>query len=197
MGQNVLLTGKSVTDRTKVKEILVDESGDIVIITHEHSKVHQGKLFGVGYLNQSVADNGDIELLILTPPNDELHTYLKLVVGGDAIFTAFEDPTVSAAGTSISSINHNRSSSNTCGCTITHTPTLTDDGTPLWEEFVAGGSGSGGQGSRSTPGAVQGVATEQVVMKANSYYLFRLQNIAGLTEPLQIMLSYYPVPSHG
>ena len=156
-------------------------------LTHEHQKVHDGDFYSTGYYLEGVADDGYIDLLIQTPATDTLHTYIKLSGGGDVTFEVYEGTTFSAAGTTVTPVNHNRSSSNTCGCTVTHTPTVSSLGTQLWQEYLPGGSGG------LTPGTVQGVSTEQVVFDKDTNYLLRLYNRAGTAQSLQVTASYYPV----
>lgn len=193
MGHNVLLTGKLVTDRTIVKEILVDAGGYLITVSTEHSKVHQGEMFSAGYYDAAVVTTGDIELLVQIPAGTSAHTYFKVLAGGDSLFEAFEGTTFSAAGTSAGTLNNNRTSSNTPTVTVTHTPTLTTDGTLIWQEYIPGGTGSGvGQ---VTPGAVQNIAAEQSIFAPSTNYLFRLTNNSGTTQPLQIQLAFYEVPA--
>lgn len=174
------------------RHITIDGSGSLVTITYEHHKVHEGQFYSVGHYADAVADTGIIEMLFTTPETFSAHMYLKVVAGGDALFSAFEDST-RTAGTSITSVNHDRTSTNTCSCTISHTPGGAGDGTQLWLEYVPGGTGIGAGGGSHTPGAVQGVSSEQVILAEDTTYLFRLQNTAGVAEPLQITMAYYMV----
>jgi len=189
MSSNVLIQGKYVGDRTLVKELKADISSELITISHEHSKVHEGNFFACGYYNQSVINNGVLEFLFQTPADSTVHTYMKVITGGDAEFTAFEGTTFSAAGTSCSIINHNRSSTKVPISVSSSTPTLITDGTQLWLEFIPGGSGG------LTPGAVQMPGFEQVVLEKDTNYLFRIKNIAGTSEPLQFMISFYEIPA--
>lgn len=193
MGQNVLLTGKLVTDRTKVKEILVDQGGLIITVTTEHSKVHQGEFFSSGYYNATVANTTAINVLVQVPTDISIHTYFKVLSGGDSLFEAFEGVTFSAQGTDTGTLNNNRTSTNTPDTIVTHTPTITDTVSLIWQEFIPGGSGAGS--GQVTPGAVQNVASEQSILAPNTNYLFRLTNNAGSTQPLQIQLAFYEVPA--
>jgi len=190
---NVLLTGKLVTDRTKVQEILVDEGGFLIAVTTEHSKVHQGKLFSAGYYNAAVANAAVINVLVQIPANVSIHTYFKIISGGDAFFEAFEGATFSNQGTGAGTLNNNRTSTNTPDTVVTHTPTITDDGSIIWEEYIPGGTGAGA--GQVTPGAVQSVASEQSILAPSTNYIFRLTNNAGSTQPLQIQLAFYEVPA--
>ena len=191
MGGNVVIQGKVVDDRTIVKEIEVDRSGSLITITHEHSKVHQGRFFGAQYYDSAVVNTGTLDLLIQTAANKSLHTYIKLLVGGDAVFQLYEGTTFSAAGTAVDTINHNRTSSEVCTCTVTHTPTVTDVGTELWEEFVPGGTS--GAGGAHTPGGIDAVSSEQWIFNNGTDYLLRVTNAAGSTQPIQIVMAYYSV----
>lgn len=177
---------------TEVQPSDIDVSGSRIMITHEHSKVHEGKFFSIGYYDLAVIDDAYIDILFTPPATDSIHMYIKLVSGGDALFSAYEN-TVATHGTSITSVNHDRTSANTCGCTASHTPTVTTVEDLLWGEVIPGGTGTGSGGSSHTPGAVQGVSTEQVILAPDTNYLFRLQNISGVTDHLQIMMAYYPV----
>jgi hypothetical protein len=159
----------------------------VTTISHEHQKVHEGQFYSTGYYDDTVADDAAINMLIQTPAEKELHVYLKIIAGGDCEFEVFEGTTFSAAGTSISPVNHNRNSVNVCGCTVTHTPTITVDGDLIWLEYIPGGV-------FITPGAVQNISSEQAVFANNANYLLRVTNRSALTNPFQIQAAYYPVP---
>ena len=158
-----------------------------VVITHEHQLVHEGKFFSVGHADAAAAASADIEVLVAAGANTDIHTYIKMIAGADARLDVFEAPTVTAAGTAITPQNHNRGSANTCDCTVTHTPTLSADGTQIWQEYLPGGSGG------NSPGAVQHVGSEQMIMAAGETYLFRLTNLGATAQMIQLQLAYYGV----
>lgn len=188
MGQNVVIHGKNVQDGTEVIPIEVDPSGSLVFVSHEHGQIHNSNFFSAGYLDLAVATTADIEVMFETGAA-EIHTFLKLIAGGDALFEVFEGVTTSAAGTALTATGHYRPSPGTTSVTWTHSPTVTDYGTTLWQEYIPGGS----QGQ--TPGAAQTVGAEQVVFKANTKYILKLTNNATGAEPLQITMAYYHGPS--
>lgn len=189
MGSNVLITGKYVGDRTEVKEVRVDASNELIIISHEHSKVHEGRLFGVGYYNAALANNANLDVRIVTPATHTAHVYIRTAGGGDHSFRAYEGTTYTAAGTALTPVNHNRTSSNTANASTYHTPTVDALGTLLWEEYVPGGTGG------ASPGAVGQPTAEQVVLAANTDYLFRLTNLSGVTDDFNLIFSFYEVPA--
>ena len=188
MGQNVLLTGKSTQDRTKVVEIEVDPSGSLVTVTHEHAKVHSGLMFGAGHIVTGVASGASLNMIIQTPTDASMHLYIKTLATADATFYAFRSPTYTG-GTVVPSINHNETNTNTSDAVFLHTPALTLDGTPMWAELLPAGQGG------SAPGAVGHPTTEQVVLAADSEYLFRLTNDDGAGQSLQIVFSFYEGPA--
>lgn len=166
----------------------LDTSGTRTIISYEHSKVHQGKFYTANYYLAGVANGSSIEILVQTPSDKTVHNYIKAASGGDSLFYTFEDATFSAEGTAITPINNNRSSANTADATITHTPTLTADGTQLGNpEFIPGGHGGVSVGSS------EGIGKEQFVLNSNTVYLLRLTNIAGSAQALSIVLGFYEV----
>lgn len=184
---NVLLVGKLVSDRTQTKELYVDGSSELIFITHEHSKVHQGKLFTGGYYNASVANGNSIELLIQTS-TPQVHLYLKSAAGGDSTFSIFEGGSINAAGTAVTAYNNNRASANTYLCTLTHTPNMSAYGTQLNDiEYEPGGTGG------TAPGAVEQISTEQLVLAPSTNYVLRLTNTSGVAQPLNIRLGFYEV----
>lgn len=178
--QRMVLVGASGT------EAEVDgAAGALVIQGMIHRMIHRGLLFEVGYVDETVADNGVVELLITTAASQDAHMRFIAAAGGDARVALFENPTVSAAGTSLSEINRNRNSSNTANTVVTHTPTHSADGTQLMDHLLPGGSGffATGGGAESS--------FEEFILKANEQYLFRVTNIAGTAQPVGVALTFY------
>ena len=167
--------------------IRCDANGDLISMSTTHNLIHRGLYLGAGYIDTAVTAAADIEVLIQVSSAHDMHLSIKTITGGDATLDIYEGTTVSAAGTSVTVRNHNRKFSDTSNSTITHTPTITGDGTLIWKEYIPGGS------TGVAPGAIQQVSAEQTVFKANTNYLFRLTNNAAVTEPLQIQISFYEI----
>lgn len=188
MGNNALLTAKYIGNRTLVKELYSDVSGELIVITHQHSKVHEGKFFTSGHYVTGVLAGGTLDLLLLTPATKTMHTHIKLAASADSTFAVYEDTVVSAVGTSVSIFNNNRSSVNVAEALCSHTPTITNVGTQLdGLEYVPGGD----TGNRV--GTLQDVGSEQLVLASNKQYLLRLTNISVGTAILNIRLGFYEV----
>ena len=160
-------------------------AGALVIQGMVHRMIHLGTLYEIGYVNETVADNGDIELLVTTAVGQSAHMRFIAAAGGDARIALFENPTVSNVGTGLTEINRNRLSSNTAETAVTHTPTTSADGTQLMDHLLPGGSGffGGGGGSETS--------FEEFILKPNEQYLFRITNIAGTAQPVGASLTFY------
>lgn len=184
--RNSLMEGKLWRDRRIVKEISVDDSGAIVFINYEHGKVHLGEFFVVGGTEAAIANNGTIDLYIVTPATKTLHTYLSLQAGGDATIQVYDSTTISAAGTILTARNLNREFPDGMDTQFQKDPTISALGTLFWENLLPGGRGGG------SPGAISD-QSEQIVFARNSTYLIRLTNIAGTAQPLGIQLAIYEV----
>ena len=181
--QGAVLIGKK---DDEYKQLKSDVSSELIVISHEHSKIHNGELYSAGYYNTSVANDASIELL-LQLGDKTAHTQITVSSGGDAEFYVYEGTTFSGAGTTVTPVNHNRSSSNTATTTVTHTPTLTADGTLLWAQYIVGGSGPVSPGTQMISG------DDQVVYAKNTDYLMRLTNRGGANQPLQVVFTFYEI----
>ena len=149
-----------------------------------HTNVHRGIMFASGYHDMAVADNGAVELLIQVGSTRSAHTLLSVAVGGDAEAELFEGTTFSAAGTAATPVNKNRLSAIAAVTTVTHTPTLTLDGTQIASGFIPGGT-------KAQAGGGQGASFAEWVLASDTVYLVRLTNRAGNVQPLGIVVDFY------
>ncbi len=156
----------------------------IVNIDYAHQKVHEGRFFSGSYYNSSVADAASINLLIQNT-SQYSHSKIAISASGDCLLYLFEDTTFSGAGTAVDMINHNRASSKVFAGTVTHTPTITLDGTQLnGAEFLPGGNKHIGGGA--------GAGFEnELILDINTNYMFRLTNISGSSAKLYIHFDCY------
>jgi hypothetical protein len=148
----------------------------LVIEPSVSANVHRGKLFDLTFVDQSIASSGTLEVLIQTGTS-KVHLDFSISGGGNGLLQIFEGPTITAAGTALTAYNKNRSSSNTLLSTVTHTPTLSADGTKIDEELVLGGGGphaSGGEG---------GGGFTEWILAASTAYLIRVENIDAVAHP--------------
>lgn len=148
-----------------------------------HHWNHNGHAFFASYLWPSIANDAVVEMLIQAATG--MHTLYEIAAGGDFDIEVFENPTWSAVGTAVEIFNHNRFSLKTSGSTVTHTPTITDDGTSMGPKLVPGGTGGNAGGGQN------GGYEREIILKTGNNYLIRITNRAGLTKRASIALDWY------
>ena len=146
--------------------------GALKTIDVVHEEVHEGKHYIATHYLSSISSGVSFNVLIQVPAAKFPHFLFSSTVKADSLFLIYETTTFSAAGTSIPIFNNSRSSSNTSGLTITHTPTITADGTQIFTKYSAAGNagnGGGGGGGNST----------EFILKASTNYIFRLTSLSN------------------
>lgn len=185
---NALIQGK--LPNGKVQDLSADWGGGVVTISHEHAKVHAGELKSSGYLAAAVANGSNIEVLVQAHASYDVHLYVNVSAGGDSQFDYFRDITFTTEGTVLTPINHNTNYADGANCTVSHTPTGGVYGTSKWPQYFPGGTAG------QSPGVIDLVSTEQMVLKAGTNALFRLTNQAGTAQTLNIAISFYEVAAN-
>jgi len=156
-------------------------------ITTDHGYIHEGLLFEAGHKFTMAA--GTVAYLRLKTSATKYTHYRneKISTSGDKLTVElFEAPTITAAGTAIVPVNHNRLCGIASHTTVTHTPTVTGVGTPLYASYLGGGTGQGQARSGD-------VITEQNewVLKRDTEYLIRLTNGSSAENIVQINPIWY------
>lgn len=159
-------------------------SGHLVVIKSVHHWMHQGKFFQADYVDEALADDGTMELLVRLDAGEGGHMRFRASIGGDGRLQLFEGPTVSSAGTGLTVFNRNRRSSNAADISVYHTPTTSDDGDALSDEIIPGG------GIFFSAGGKQDSFEEWILMPSTDY-LLRLTNISGAAQPASISADWY------
>ena len=155
-----------------------------VCIDEIHANIHRGIMFAAGHSAEGIADDGVIELLISVGSTRSCHVQFTGAAGGNHEFELFEATTTSAAGTAVTPVNRNRFSPTVAVTTVTHTPTITGDGTKL-----VGGLRPGGTGGNSIGSTTKGFA--EWVLATDTVYLARLINRAGNAQLLSLEMDFY------
>lgn len=161
-----------------------DESGSIVQVDNVHHEVHAGHMYVAYFYNAALADDGYIDIAIDPQSYADMHMTWGSAVGGDKLVTLYEDPDLSNNGTELTQRNLNRTIVDNPGTAIYHTPTISDPGTMIFQNFGPGGTGG------QTPGSVLRRDTEFILDK-DKLYLLRVQNIAGTVQPASVVAQYY------
>lgn len=163
--------------------------GNLVVTDSPHHEVHEGRAFAACYLQPHaslLADDGSLDFLIAVGEL-EAHVEWRLSAGGDFELHHFEGTEVTDAGTEVTAHNRRRASTRTPTTAVTHTPTISDDGTLLSSVFIAGGAGLG-------PGTTQGGAVRpglETILAPSTTYLLRATNRAGSAQQFSIEIEWY------
>lgn len=163
----------------------VDETNEALVFQDEiHTNIHRGKMYSASYLDMSVADDGTIEILVQVASDQSSHLRFGGSVGGDCEMQIYKGTTFSSAGTSMSSHNRNGFSSNTASTTVTHSPTLTGDGTQIYTGAIPGGTFIFSTGAQTR-------FFEEWILETSSVYLMRVTNRSASNTPISIVLDFY------
>lgn len=162
--------------------------GYLVSINLPHHKIHEeSHYFWVDYDND-VDIAGPKYWRITTPATGFIHLTWCMCASLNGLIEVFENPTISAAGTSKVAYNSDRNSSETSTATHYYDTTTSADGT-LLASFVIGSDGAnpiGTTGGRSKH-------ENEMILKQNEDYLFKFT--AGTDNArASIHLEYYIVP---
>lgn len=153
------------------------------IVTDAHSHINSGRAFMVGDIFYAIPNNGVAEgIFQLT---NEIHAFLNVASQGDFEIHIFEDVTFSAAGTAMTIFNKNRNADQVSGAVVTHTPTITADGTEFPPTFVPGGTGGNSIGNQSDS------FSSEIIFAAGKSYLFRIKNTSGQAAIMMGRLEWY------
>jgi hypothetical protein len=166
--------------------------GSIITISPEHHEIHCGDSYEMTHSIDLT--NGQIYNVLIIVPNATgtgqaqklWHFKGEVDTEAEALIEFFEAPTYSAAGTGLTSVNRNRqlAATYTDSLGITHTPTLTGDGTRIYVKRIGSGKTSGGSASRS----------DEFVLKNNTAYLLRVTNATTTANWCNFDLNYYVHP---
>jgi hypothetical protein len=145
-------------------------SGAIEVIDAPHGEIHYGRHFVSS--GQEVLGLAATKIFLITTPNSEVYTHItppKLRSTGESNVAFYEEPTTSAAGSVVGMFNRNRNSDNVNASVLTVAPTVSNNGTKIFEQHI--GSGQNGQGESR--------GESEFVLKPNTKYLIIITSEAA------------------
>ena len=160
-------------------------TGSIYTIPLEHGYIHQGKAFTLSY-DTIIPKNAFADILFLTPAVTPVHLMAHKVVTTSAPgeFCIYETVTVSSSGSPLTPYNANRTSAVESTVLIYEEPEVSSLGPMIDCDPITGGKLEGG--------GTTDVEFEWI-LKANTNYLFRYQNAAGIPTDANFSLFYLEV----
>ncbi len=139
----------------------------LMTVDFQHHEVHAGDHYFTSIYDSDVDTAAPKYIRITTANSRWSHLLVMYSSTGAGIWEFFENPTLNAAGTSVTIFNNNRNSSNTPHSTVFKDTTTTSDGTLLWTDRT-GADGIGG--TRSTGG---GSRDMEIILKQNEDYILK------------------------
>jgi len=169
--------------------LVIDEDGCAQTVNHHEYNLHKGRCFTANHLfYDSVADAKN-DVLFVTNSTNYVHVWYDYDASGKAEFCLHKDVTVSAAGAAITSVNRNQRNSTDALCVVTHTPSVSSEGTELTTRLVTGTVTQSGK----TAGGGSGLFGE-FILEQSATYLFRCTDLTSDTADCMIALSWCEEP---
>jgi len=169
----------------QVREINVDEHGNMITIDYMHDKVHKGEILFASHTFLNVPNDGVVYLRHLSGDTKYLHSQLELSTTGEWSFTSYAGATYSANGTLITQINRKSDSEYIPEVLFYHTPTIIDPGTAR----LVFNFGSGNNPSQATTG--QFSERLESVFAPDIEVLVALKNLSGAVQNISAIFNYY------
>lgn len=152
----------------------------VVGIDTEHDKVHLGLLFNFSHTVN--LNNGVSRRISFTTGTQTEHTVFYLLADYQMQFTVYEGSTTTD-GTTITELNHSRSSANTSLCTVAQVTTFTTAGTTMFGPLIFGSTG-GSAASLIIP------RTNEWILKASTKYVFELTSLQNNND-ITLVVDHY------
>lgn len=165
-------------------EVDVDALNHALTVQDEvHRNIHRGIFFTTSDLVLALtADTSEEILLVTTAP---LHVRMHVSVSAQSLVRLYEDTAVSANGSALPIRNRKRTATRTAqAVSIFRAPTITSDGTVLFEGFVPGGERVQATGAHLS-------VFQEWIFKPNANYMIRLTNTSGGNEDISVGIDHY------
>lgn len=141
-----------------------------VSVDYPHHEIHEGNHYLV-VRNDTLGSGAKIQMIINTPDTGFVHFLCLHRSSGEANIELWRSPTVSALGTALTVSNNNDLFGDNSGVEFTHTPTISNAGTPLPGHYDHFGQG------QTTGGASRG--DSEVVLRQSTLYLINATSEAA------------------
>jgi hypothetical protein len=151
-------------------------------LDYAHVRIHAGDSYVTSRI-ANIANGGHLDIRFLTGAR-ECHTTIDVSATGKCNFLLYQAPTI-AGGTAQPVVNMRTTSTKTSTVTATHTPTVTAVGADiLVSKLVPGTTGGNAVGGNSG-------SRNEIILKPNTEYLFRLTNLSGQANDLNTIITHY------
>jgi len=157
----------------------------LIVVNTNHQRLHEGRAYFL-YENRTngtpLADGASIDFVIASGSGTNMHMTFGAICGGDSELYLYEGATASG-GTSVTAVRRNRTISNTSNTAALLDPTVTNVGTELFAELIAGGA-------KKKAGGGDGGSLEYILSPLTTY-LVRLTNVSNAAQYATLELEWY------
>lgn len=165
------------------KEDKISESTIFIDTIHQH--IHKGDAY-ICSSRVSLGSGAVLNALLVVPSGYTVHLrHVTSTTGGPILIDMYEETTVSANGSAGNWRNANRNFPDTPNMEIYSGPTITSDGTLIFQQMVPGTGGFFGGGATLEIGIIE------IVLKPNTNYLLRFTNNSTGTETVNNTCFWY------
>lgn len=152
------------------------------VIDFGHSKIHAGTHYFCEHVNSVTGDGTNLDLLMVTG-SAQCHLVYTFVTNDEFTLAVYEGTTTSANGTARAVYNNNRNSANTPTAARYDGPTITSLGTMISASLLSSSHLVGGSANRDN----------EIILKPNTKYLFRVTKSNEATDQVGTSMSWYEV----
>ena len=152
-------------------------TGYPVGVTSDHTYIHQAKGYELSGLSPSISAGSDWTISFQTPADKYVHLRPSGIAStANSLQMRIAEGSTITGGSTATPNNRNRNSAKTSGMTIKTGVTLSVEGTVL--QYFQVGTGTNASSAR---GGSADASAEEWVLKRNTVYTFRFQNIGATT----------------
>lgn len=167
--------------------VVAGSDAPLIVVDVNHQRNHDGRAFFAYKVypdSAKLAANASIDIAMAAPAGVFCHVTVDGLCLGDAELYVYEGSTTSG-GTAFTPVNRNRNYalSNPSQVAMVIAPTVSNVGTELDAQIIAGGVGKKSGGG--TAGSLE------YVLKPLTTYLFRLTNVNGTDHAAYLALEWY------
>lgn len=184
------MTGAFRTRGNVNAEAVVDDHGVQVGIEYPHDAVHRDILVTASEVLADLDIAGPRRYLISAPAGMDIHLVAAFGASQACRIELFKSPTVQAegAGTALQKMRHQIFSAKTSETVVTHTPTLTAEGTQIFSTRLF--ASTGGNPNTQVGGSTR--SGEEIIVKSGEKVLVKITAEADNTI-LTAAFEYYEV----
>lgn len=161
------------TGTVYIANVKVDNKVEALrVIQVEHAEIHEGEHFFCSDADGDVDIGGPKLWRVTTAAGTNAHMTALFSSSYPGTLEVYENPTLSTAGTTLTSFNNDRNSSGTPTTVCAKDPTTSDDGTLMFTQVIGSDSlGAGGNASGAAGGLTR--RGNELILKQDEDYIVK------------------------